>query len=59
MYADDFLHFSNNKDMYAKIQKLLKDRFDFKSGTVGIYLEKNNNVVELERLKVSIDQSTY
>jgi hypothetical protein len=58
VYADDFLHFSNNKDMYAKFQKLLKDRFDIKSGAVGVYLG-NNIVVESECFKVSIDQSTY
>ena len=44
--------------MYAKFQKLLTDRFDIKSGAVGVYLG-NNIVVESECFKVSTDQSTY
>ena len=30
LYADDFLHFSDNKDLYAKFREQLKKRFDIK-----------------------------
>ena len=58
LYADDFLHCSNNKDTYSKFREQLKKRFDIKSGTVGVYLG-NRIVVESEHFKISIDQSKY
>jgi len=58
LYADDFLHFSNNKDMFAKFRDQLKKRFDIKSGNVGVYLG-NRIGVESEKFNVSIDQSEY
>ena len=58
LYADDFLNFSNNKDMYAKFRGQLKQRFDIKSGDVGVYLG-NKIGVESEKFNVSIDQSDY
>ena len=36
LYADDFLHFSNNKDMYAKFREQLKKRFDILLGDLGV-----------------------
>ncbi len=38
LYADDFLHFNNNKALYLDFQKQYKERFDVKTGSVGVYL---------------------
>jgi len=58
LYADDFLHFSNSKDMYAKFREQLKKRFDIKSGDVSVYLG-NKIVVESDTYKAALDQSEY
>lgn len=58
LYADDFLHFSNNKNMYATFRDQIKKRFDIKTGEVGVYLG-NKIVVESGKYTVSMDQSEY
>jgi hypothetical protein len=58
LYADDFLHFSNCKDMYAKFREQFKTRFDIKTGEVSVYLG-NKIVVESDQFKTSINQSDY
>jgi len=58
LYADDFLHFSNNKNMYATFRDQIKKRFDIKTGEVGVYLG-NKIVVESGKYVVSMDQSEY
>jgi len=58
LYADDFLHFSNSKDMYATFREQLKKRFDIKSGGVSVYLG-NKVVIESDTYKASLDQSQY
>jgi hypothetical protein len=58
LYADDFLHFSNNKNMYATFRDQIKKRFDIKTGEVGAYLG-NKIVVESGKYTVSMDQSEY
>jgi len=58
LYADDFLHFSNCKDLYAKFRDQFKNRFDIKTGEVSVYLG-NKIVVESDQFKTSINQSEY
>jgi len=58
LYADDSLHFSNDKNMYAQFRDQMKKRFDIKTGEVGIYLG-NRIVVESGKFTVSMDQSEY
>ncbi len=58
LYADDFLHFSNNKNMYATFRDQIKKRFDIKTREVGVYLG-NKIVVESGKYVVSMDQSEY
>jgi hypothetical protein len=40
LYADDFLHFTNNKVLYQDFQKQFKKRFDLKTGSVGEYVRE-------------------
>ncbi len=39
LYADDFLHFSNNSELYTSIRDQFKSLFDIKTGPVDVYLE--------------------
>ena len=38
LYADDFLHFTNNKVLYQDFQKQFRKSFDVKTGSVGVCL---------------------
>jgi hypothetical protein len=57
-YADDFLHFVSNKDLYVEFRNQFQKRFDLKSGPADIYLG-NKITSNLEQQKVHIDQSAY
>ena len=58
IYADDFLHFTNNKAMYQDFQKQFKKRFEVKTGSVGIYLG-NQIKVDEAKFTVELNQSYY
>jgi hypothetical protein len=58
LYADDFLHFTDNSGMYQSFQKQFKKRFDIKTGSELVYLG-NQIVVDSERFNVTLDQSQY
>ena len=58
IYADDFLHFTNNKAMYQDFQKQFKKRFEVKTGSVGIYLG-NQIKVDEAKFTVELNQSDY
>jgi hypothetical protein len=58
IYADDFLHFSNDKVMYQDFQKQFKKRFEVKTGSVGVYLG-NQIKVDDAKLTVELNQSDY
>jgi thymidylate synthase len=57
-YADDFLHFVSNKDLYVEFRNQFQKRFDLKSGPADIYLG-NNITSNLRQQKVHIDQLAY
>jgi hypothetical protein len=58
LYADDFLHFTNNKVLYQDFQKQFRKRFDVKTGTVGVYLG-NQISVDHGKLTVDLNQTEY
>ena len=58
VYADDFLHFSDNQEMLTSFRANFKKRFDIKTGAVDVYLG-NRIVVEKDKFNVCIDQSRY
>ena len=55
LYADDFLHQTNNTAMFLSFQK---QRFDVKSGSVSVYLG-NRIVTDSSKLTTNIDQTQY
>ena len=58
LYADDFLHFTDNSAMYQSFQKQFKKRFDIKTGSELVYLG-NQIVVDAEKFNVTLDQTQY
>ena len=58
IYADDILHFTNNKAMYQDFQKQFKKRFEVKTGSVGVY-PGNHIKVDDAKLLVELNQSDY
>jgi hypothetical protein len=58
LYADDFLHFTNNKVLYQDFQKQFRKRFDVKTGSVGVYLG-NQILVDHGKLTVDLNQTVY
>jgi hypothetical protein len=58
LYADDFLHFTNNKVLYQDFQKQFRKRFDVKTGSVGVYLG-NQISVDHGKLTVDLNQTEY
>jgi hypothetical protein len=58
LYADDFLHFSSDKNLYASFRDEIKKRFDIKTGEVGVYLG-NRIIIESGKFAVSMDQTEY
>jgi hypothetical protein len=52
LWADDFLHFSNDKNTHARFRGQIKTRFVIPMGGVGICLG-NRIVVESEKLSVN------
>jgi len=58
LYADDFLHFTNDTALYNDFQKQFRHRFDVTSGTVGVYLG-NHIHVDKAKLAIGVDQTAY
>ncbi len=58
LYADDFLHLTNNKVLYQDFQKQFRNRFDVKTGSVGVYLG-NQILVDHGKLTVDLKQTKY
>ena len=38
LYADDFLHFTDNPKLYQAFKDQFQKRFDIKTGSVSVYL---------------------
>ncbi len=58
LYADDFLHFTNNKVLYQYFQKQFKTRFDIKTESVAVYLGHQISV-DHAKLTVDLNQTEY
>ena len=58
LYADDFLHFTNNKVLYQDFQKQFKKHFDVKTESVGFYLGTQISV-DHAKLTVHLNQTEY
>ncbi len=58
LYADDFLHFTNNEVLYQEFQKQFRKRFDVKTGSVRVYLW-NQILVEHRKLTADLNQTKY
>jgi hypothetical protein len=58
LYADDFLHHTNDAAMYKRFQQNFAKRFEVKSGNVAVYLG-NRITVDPNKLTVNIDQTQY
>ena len=58
LYADDFLHFSNNSEFYTSFRDQFKKRFDIETGPVDVYLG-NRICVDSDRYNVLINQTAY
>ena len=58
LYADDFLHFTNCSVLYQDFQKQFRQKFDVKTGTVGVYLG-NRIHTDPSKLTVEVNQSEY
>ena len=58
LYADDFLHFTDNPMLYQSFREDFRKRFDIKSGSVSVYL---GNKVTVDRAcqKIVLDQEEY
>ncbi len=58
LYADDFLHHTNDTAMYKRFQQKFAKLFEVKSGNVEVYLG-NRITVDSNKLTVNIDQTQY
>jgi len=58
LYADDFLHFSNNHELYLEFQGKIQQKFDVKTGDVDNYLGNRITINEQEG-KIRLDQEAY
>ena len=58
LYADDFLHHTNDTNMYKTFQQKFTKRFEVKSGKAAVYLG-NRITVDSNKLTVNIDQTQY
>ena len=57
IYADDFLHFSSNPELYSEFKSKIRQRFDIKTGDVDSYLGNKISVDSCGNIK--IDQVEY
>ena len=57
-YADDFLHFTDNNELYVEFQKAFQKRFELKTGPVDTYLG-NEIAVDHKRQIVHLNQTGY
>jgi len=58
LYADDFLHFTNSTTLYKEFQKTFKEKFEIKTGTVGVYLG-NSIVQDKTKFYTELHQTDY
>ena len=58
LYADDFLHFTDNPILYQSFKEDFRKRFDVKSGSVSVYLG-NKVTVDRARQNVVLDQEEF
>ena len=58
LYADDFLHFTNDRAFFKSFAKDFKKTFDVKSGAVAVYLG-NQIKVDANKSTVNLDQTQY
>ena len=61
LYADDFLHQTNNTAMLLSFQKQFKKSFDIKLGNLSVFLGNTNYtiVTDSRKLTTNIDQTQY
>jgi hypothetical protein len=58
LYADDFLHFSNNPELYSEFKVKIQQKFDIKTGEVDNYL--GNRITRNEQAGlIRLDQEAY
>ncbi len=58
LYADDFLHPTNDPNMYKVFQQNFTKQFKVKSGKAAVYLGKRITV-DANKLTVNIDETQY
>ena len=58
LYADDFLHFTDNPVLYQSFKDQFKKRFDIKTGSVSMYLG-NRVTVDRAKQNVVLDQTEF
>ena len=58
IYADDFLHFSNDPELFSQFKVKIQQKFDIKTGAVDNYLG-NKITVDTKEGKVRLDQVEY
>jgi hypothetical protein len=58
LYADDFLHFTDNPKLYQMFKDQFRKRFDIKTGSVSMYLG-NRVTVDQNRQNVVLDQTEF
>ena len=58
LYADDFLHFPNNPELYSEFKVKIQQKFDIKTGEVDNYL--GNRITRNEQAGlIRLDQEAY
>jgi hypothetical protein len=58
LYADDFLHFTDNPRLYQMFKDQFRTRFEIKTGSVSMYLG-NRVTVDQSRQNVVLDQTEF
>ena len=58
LYADDFLHFTDNPKLYQVFKDQFQKRFDIKTGSLSVYLG-NRVTVDRTRQNVVLDQTEF
>ncbi len=58
LYADDFVHFTDNPKLYQMFKVRFPKCFDINSGLVSVYLE-NRVTVDSNRQNVVLDQTEF
>jgi hypothetical protein len=58
LYADDFIHLTNDTALYKAFQKAFNKKFEVKTGNVTVYLG-NKVSINPVKLSVTLDQTHY